>query len=513
MLDYIDAKPELENFYGHKPTLESFEKMIADRRKHPVDRKVLVEELKKQYKDLPDSLAMQNIELLADENTFTICTGHQICIFSGPLYSIYKIATAIATAKELSKKFTSCKFIPVFWMATEDHDYKEINHIHFRGEKLEWAVETEGMVGELPVAGLQDIIEKLESALIHTSFGPQLMELIRSSYRKDRTLTGATRYFVDNLFSAHGLISIDASTHGLKMLFREEMKRELLHREAMNVVGESAAKLGSDYKVQVNPRPINLFYHKDGKRSRIDFAKGSYQILEPASTTMGEVQILDELENHPERFSPNVIMRPLYQEKILPNIAYVGGGGELAYWLELKDFFKHHSVSFPILLLRNSFVLLSESSDRLLKKLELEDEEIFKGEDEIVTAILKQYSGSWSIERYHELLADLFEVIKTDISAVDKTLSKSAEAEHQRCLKRIEHLNKKVNRALKKNNSVVEERIKKLREDVFPNNTFQERHQNICEYYADYGPALIEMIIENIKPFDKSLCILRPWLS
>ncbi|PTT10540.1 bacillithiol biosynthesis cysteine-adding enzyme BshC, partial [Flavobacterium sp. HMWF030] len=333
MQDYLDQKPELKSLYNHFPTLENFEKQINEKQANfdNENRIPLVETLKKQYQNIEISdSTKQNIELLSLPNTFTITTGHQLNLFSGPLYFLYKIISTINLTKELKLKYPANNFVPIYWMATEDHDFEEINYFNFKGKKFRWNKESSGPVGRLSTGGLDEFFEIYSLELGSSTNANVLKNLFKDAYLKHDNLADATRYLANNLFANYGLVILDADDANLKRAFVPFIKEELEHQTSFKTVQKTIEQL-SNYTIQVNPREINLFYIEDNLRERIIFENDKYYVNN-TKTSFSKDEILKLLESNPEKFSPNVIMRPLYQEIILPNLCYIGGGGEIAYW-------------------------------------------------------------------------------------------------------------------------------------------------------------------------------------
>ena len=357
IIDYLDQKESLKPFYNRFPTLENFEAQIQEKDQFftSAKRKILVEVLKDQYKALQTSEAvLGNIELLSNTKTFTVTTGHQLNLFTGPLYFLYKIVSTINLAKDLQKKYPDFNFVPIYWMATEDHDFEEINYFNLNGKKFKWNSTQKhagkDAVGNLNTEGLDEVYSLFSAEIGGGTNAEALKKLFKKAYLEHSNLTDATRYLADELFKDYGLVILDGDDTRLKQEFLPYLEKEIFEQVSEKATEPLANKLKElGYTVQVNPREINLFYLKDGLRERIIEQEGRYFVNE-TEISWSEEELRSELKQHPERFSPNVMTRPLYQEVILPNLCYIGGGGELAYWFELKDFFKAVNVPFPILI-------------------------------------------------------------------------------------------------------------------------------------------------------------------
>ena len=342
--DYLDQKSNLKQFYNRFSSLEDFKAQINEKKLSykKESRTVLVSSLKKQYENIETSeLTNNNLEFLKSDNTYTITTGHQLNLFTGPLYFLYKIISAINLSNALKAKYPENNFVPVYWMATEDHDFDEINYFNFKGKKFQWNREAGGAVGELSTEGLDAIFKMFSQDLGVSKNAAALKDIFEKAYLNHNNLADATRFLANELFKDYGLVIMDANDKALKHLFIPYVKEELLNQTSFKTVSVTNSKLSNiseHYKIQVNPREINLFYLKDNLRERIVFEDDDYKVLN-TNIIFSKFEIQKMILEYPERFSPNVIMRPLYQEVILPNLCYIGGGGELAYWMQLKDYF------------------------------------------------------------------------------------------------------------------------------------------------------------------------------
>ena len=285
-----------------------------------------------------------NCQLLLKDDTYTVCTGHQLCLFTGPLYFIYKIISTINLAEELKKKYSTYNFVPVYWMASEDHDFDEVNHINLFGKKIEWKRKPGGPVGKFSTAGIGEVISELKSVLGDSKNASELISLFENAYVNHSDYASATRYLIHELFGKYGLVILDADDNRLKNEFREIIRDDIFNHSNFKLVNETIAQLKNNgYDSQVTPKEINFFLLSKKFRGWIDSEKIK---SEPEEWKK-------KLVEKTERFSPSVVTRPLYQQKILPNLAYVGGPAEISYWLEYKAMFDHHKIFFPVLMPRN----------------------------------------------------------------------------------------------------------------------------------------------------------------
>ena len=510
--DYLDQKPELKALYHRFPTLENFEDQIKEKDASfsSDSRKVLADVLQSQYAGIEMSeLTAAHIESLRLENTFTITTGHQLNLFTGPLYFLYKIISAINLTEELKERYPDNNFVPVYWMASEDHDFEEINYFNFKGKKIRWNSEQTGAVGQFNTDGLDDVLNVVSSEFGSGKFADQLKTWFKEAYINHNNLTDATRYLANELFGTYGLVIIDADDRNLKQLFVPHMKKEMLEQLAFKKVSKTNETLSAlGLKIQVNPRDINLFYIHDGIRERIVYENDIYKVLD-TDITWDRDELLNHLGQFPERFSPNVIMRPLYQEVILPNLCYIGGGGEMIYWLQLKSNFEAQEVSFPMLLLRNSALVKSQKQAEKLNRLEISDKDLFLNRNTFINKRVRKISNidvDFSDQMKH--LEQQFEHMHQLAELTDKSFLGAVKAQEIKQLKGLKHLEKRLLKAQKRKLKDQIERSTELQEQLFPNQSLQERNTNFSELYLDYGDALISELKVALKPLSGEFTIV-----
>ncbi|WP_295653658.1 bacillithiol biosynthesis cysteine-adding enzyme BshC [uncultured Mucilaginibacter sp.] len=506
ILQYLDNDPALQPFYHNRPGLDGFAKQIEER-KYNADRNVLADVLKEQYASISDfefsisNLVRSNIELLKLDNTYTITTGHQLNIFTGPLYFVFKIVTAIKLSRELKAAFPAKNFVPVYWMASEDHDFDEINHTNAGGKKIEWKLDAVGATGRLSTKSIREALNQYKGILGLGGNAAELAELVEAAYTKFDKLADATRYLVNALFGQYGLVILDADDARLKKQFAPIIEKDIIGQHSFkNISGTIPAlqKLGAH--IQVNPREINFFYLTDTLRERIVFEHGVYAVLN-SDIKFTERELRDEIDEHPERFSPNVVMRPLYQEVVLPNLAYIGGGGEFAYWLELKANFDFYGVDFPILILRNSGLIVDKKSADKWKKTGFGIADLFKPTEVLKTEWVKQHTQTdLSISKEWFELQHIFDGLKQRAAEIDPTLAPSTEAIQSRLKHAMDNLERKLLKAEKRKHEVSLSHIEHIKNQLFPNGGLQERSENIALFYVAYGQQLIDDLIEKFEP-------------
>lgn len=511
MLDYLEESAEITPFYDNFSSLEGFEKQIATKKAHfsKDTRKTLVTALEKQYLKVTTTAGTaQNIASLSSENTFTVTTGHQLNLFTGPLYFLYKIITAINLAEELTVKYPKQNFVPIYWMATEDHDFEEINYFNFKGKKVQWNSDQTGAVGRFSTQGLAEVLAVFSEHLGASKNAVFLKELFEKAYIKHANLADATRYIANELFGEYGLVIIDADEKSLKKVFIPFIENELKSQTSYKKVSETIKDFGKNYKIQVNPREINLFYLTDKIRERIVFENDIYKVNN-TDISWALNDLLEEVAQFPDRFSPNVIMRPLYQEVILPNLCYLGGGGELAYWLELKSYFEAVKVPFPILLLRNSAQIISEKQATKLTKLTISLEDIFLKKSELLKKkVLGISEEKIDFTEQKEFLKQQFVTLRALAEKTDVSFVGAVNAQEKKQLNGLESLEKRWLRAEKRRHKNFVDRIVFLQNEILPNGSLEERQRNFSEYYLAHGNILIKELKKGLKPLQLEFTVL-----
>ncbi len=505
--DYLSSKDQLESFVRDFPDENVLIKYAQEKTFNQSKRDTLCSALNNQYSGVLKSEALsRNLELIQDPNTFTITTGHQLCLATGPMYFIVKICSTIALCNHLKSLAPEMNFAPIYWLASEDHDFEEINHFKVFSKTYAWSNSQDGAVGRMSLEGIEIILNELEEQLGEGFNRSELLEILKQAYAK-KDLSTASRFLVDKLFGNHGLVIIDGDDKQLKNEFITTMKRELLEKQTHEFVNQSINELkASSYKIQVNPRKINLFYLEDQARNRIVYSNGVFG-LPHQENRWSKSEILEELEAHPERFSPNVILRPMYQELILPNLAYIGGGGEISYWLELKSAFEYHKIDFPILLVRDSLLIINNSIQKKIEKLKLSHSDLFLPLEQLSIKVLPE-DDQLNIEKYRKDISKVYMDLMNEVSNLDKSLTMSVDSEKTKTMKGLDNLDKKIIRSFKRKNEELIKQLEAIKEKLFPNGGLQERQVNYIQFYLEFGEELIPTLIQQLNPINKELLLI-----
>lgn len=508
---YTLGDPSLRPFYEHDVSLEAFGQVIANKHFEAEKRAVLVKELEKQYEGVAASEAtLENIQKLRKSNCYTIITAHQPNLFTGPLYSIYKIISTINLVEKLSKHYPDQVFVPIFWTGGEDHDFEEVNHLNLFGNRLTWEDEQGGPVGKYTVDSLRSVLDQTKDILGHGEHAKVVAEKLEAFYGSASTYGEAVKHFLNWIFGRYGLVIANAGTANFKAQMIPLFKDELLHQSSKAIIEQTIQDLeAAGYQQQAHAREINLFYLSPNKRSRIVKEGNQYEVLD-TDLRFSESEILEELEAKPQNFSPNVVLRPLFQESIFPNLAYIGGGGEIAYWLERKTQFEHYQVPFPMLIRRCSVLWIPKGMTKLMTKLNLRVEQLFADTHQLLKQyVLDHTEEDLSLNQELEDLNAVFEQILVKAKRVDPALEPGVLGQQVQMQKAVENLEQRLIRAEKKKNEVSLQQIQKLKDNLFPNNGLQERFDTFLAFYSRYGDVFLDTLKTNLDVLDKNFVVIE----
>ncbi|MBC8110860.1 MAG: bacillithiol biosynthesis cysteine-adding enzyme BshC [Verrucomicrobia bacterium] len=489
LTDYLSQRSDLEPFYQYFPSLENFEKQIQITPFTQEKRKILHQTLINQYADY-QLFPKQTIDDLLLDNTFTVTTGHQLNIFSGPLYVIYKLVSVINLVKILKQKYPDYHFVPVYWMATEDHDFEEINHFELFGKKYSWETQQSGAVGSMNPEEISEIFAQM----------PEKVPVFEKAYLEHETLADATRFWVNELFGNENLICLDANDKALKNIFKEIIKADIFEHKSLQLFeNQSVALEKAGYPRQINAREINFFYLERNSRERVVKNGENYEILNTGLVFNAE-QMLALVEKSPERFSPNVVLRPVYQQVVLPNISYTGGPAELAYWFQLKSIFDFFEVSYPILLPRNFALYVNATNAKKIEKLGVNASDLFAEETELRKDFVAKNTEN-PIDLKEEFLESdkIFEKLVHKALKTDASLEGFVKAERQKVLASLENIEKRFKKAEEQKQATQISQLLSLKTKLFPHSGLQERNDNFLNFYLN-NPDFLQTLLDNFDP-------------
>ena len=469
---------------SHSLSIEKINSLSEKKKVSSDERELLSEVLTDQYKGVSEiKKVSDNIKSIKDSNTYTVTTGHQLNIFTGPLYVIYKIVSIIKLTQELNNTYPDKHYVPVYWMASEDHDFKEIQSFQAFGKKYRWDINPTGAVGKIDPTSIKSILDEL----------PEKISIFKDAYLKSKSLSEAVRKYMHYLFGSYGLVVVDANSKRLKKCFAPIIKDDIINNSIKNISKDK------EEKSQVHVRKINFFYMEEGMRERIVFSNNCYNINN-TGIVFSEEEILKEIEKSPEKFSPNVITRCLYQEHILPNVCYIGGPAEITYWLEFKKFFDKYKINYPVVLPRDFVLLLAKRSQKIVTKYGIELSQLFEEKKNVIETILNIYSDNKNnFDDEIKTIKEAYESLVDKYSSIDKSMSGNVQSRSKKTINSIIELEKKYKKAQKSSNAKLVQDIDNLYGSLFGNNSSQERYDNFLNYYA-LDENFIANLVEVLNP-------------
>jgi len=488
--DFVNKSSDLFTFINKFPSLENFEEIISQKSLEKINRDALVSCLKKQNKNFKISKeTSNNINSLSSKNTFTITTGHQLCLFTGPLYFAYKVIGCINLCQKLKKTYPKYNFVPMFWLASEDHDIDEVSTININGKNLKWETDFQGPSGLAKVNNFSDHVEKVINCFGNQALSEGFKEIFFNSYLENEDLSGATLSMLNKLFGKYGLVCIDANVPELKRRLVKLAENDIKTKKYTDILKKTSKQLASKYHNQVNVSDDNFFAIRD--RERIKVTKENFY----------------EIKDISKEISPNVLFRPIYQELILPNIGYIGGPAEIAYWMQLRGVFSEIDLTFPILILRNSLFVIDKKMKVNLSKLNLSADKFLKNLNDIEKKIIIAENNFDELNNENKEIEKIFDAIKLRFKELH--LDESINSEYQKANKSIKKISKKIIRGLKKRNEILINRVEYLRNRFTPKNSLQERNDSFIQYYAVYGENFMKMLKDNLNPLDNNFLFLE----
>jgi bacillithiol biosynthesis cysteine-adding enzyme BshC len=506
----VYQQDELLSFIGHTFSKENFRHQLKEKGTNYTQeiRHLVAEHISQSYvnRSCSDKLR-NNITAFSKDTTFTITTGHQLSLFTGPMFTIYKIMHVIRLTEELTKEYPEYTFVPVFWMASEDHDFEEVQATTIFNKTIAWNSEQQGPVGRFLLNDFAAL--KNEVLSFFTNHPDSEVVALLDAYTGDN-YGEATCNIFHALFESYGLVIVDGDNATLKSLFRPVLEKELKEQFSHDAVMKTNTQLEKEgLKLQVTARELNLFYIEDQFRERILHLEDSFFIEGKGKFSVE--QMMDELKTHPERFSPNVILRPIYQETILPNLCYVGGVGELSYWLQLKGVFQAVSLTYPLIQARTSMLWIDPATSKKMHKTEIVLEDLFKDIHVVKSHFLHMLAADdLDFETVEGVVKQLKTMLLEKVMQVDSNMESFAQAEMVKLEKQISFIKEKLTKTVKQKHDAVFLSIDQIFERLFPKGGLQERVLNLFSLCPDGNvyPRL-KQIHELINPFDSDFCVVR----
>lgn len=483
------------------------------------DKNVLIEILKQQNVTFGgNEVTATNIELLTNDNTFAVVTGQQVGLYTGNLYTIYKTITAIKLAFELREKYKECNFVPVFWLESEDHDLDESNHIHIINKsndllRIGFNPEIVDEEDELkkkssaPVGGIKfdktinEFNDILKESLIDTEFKEKLIERISSFYTEGNNYKTAFAKMLNWIFREYGLVFIDPSDTDVKKLLTPIFEKELntTPRLCEKIISISA-DIEKEYDLQVKPKVINLFYVHNGNRLLLEPRENERYALKNSKKRFEREELMNILFSNPENFSPNVVLRPICQDYLLPTIAYVAGPAEISYYAQLKPAYQHYDLTMPVIYPRVSVSVIENKIDKFLKNFELNFQEVFEHKVMInkIVSKLSEVKIDDEISKMQDEFNSTFYNMKNVTGKIDKTLLNNIDGIRDKLFKNLEIFKSKLVNAQANRSEVTTNQIEKVTNNIYPNRNLQERVINISYFLNKYNDEFLIRLFNEI---------------
>lgn len=514
-LDYLYEFENVEKFYGKNFRDEQgyqklFDSLQSYERPH---REKVTEIIKEQYKNIRASkLTLSNIEELNSINTIAIVTGQQLGIFGGPLYTFYKTITAIKLATYLNDKYDKFNFVPVFWLEADDHDFDEVRKINIldRDNSLRTLMYDDGLdeavnrgsVGNIKFNdNLRKLLEELSSSLRESEFKMTLMDLLKSFYQPDATFLESFRNLLIRLFDEYGLVVFNPSAPEVKKLLTPVFKKELSdYKEHTVSLVERSAELEEIYHAQVKVKPVNLFYLDENERLSIEPTDEGFR-LKGRRKKFSYDDMTAQLEFAPERFSPNVLLRPVCQDYLLPTGFYIAGPAEISYFAQLTPLYNFFGIISPYIYPRASATILENNIQSLLNKYQLKIEEAFSPQEDLIEKIIARNSGNnidALFEDAQEKINAVLNELGKNLSAIDKTMLDLTEKTGNRINESLKYLRTKANDAERRKHEVTIRQLNKIQNVLYPNENLQERELNFTYFANKYGLDILRWIYNEL---------------
>ena len=504
--DYFYAYGRVEEFFnGDFRDVAAFERQTERAIARPLPRKSLAEILAEQNQSYgcgPRTLAQ--IQKIADDQACAIVTGQQVGLFSGPLYTIHKALTVIKLAEHLTRRGIG-SFVPVFWLASDDHDLAEIDHIVLLDKNSQLTdVRCRMPSGEAKVPAshlvlppdITDCLRQLGDFTRDSEFKADIIEHLADAYRPGRSWVEAFARWMTRLFASSGLIFLDPAHPSFRAMGKEVFFREIAEESpstrAARATSERLRLAGYEEQIHLHERILNIFYAEQGRRT-IQRSETGFEIKDPPQAASKE-ELLALATEQPFLFSPNVLLRPIYQDALLPTVAYIGGPGEIAYFAQMKGVYERFGLPMPVIYPRKTLTIVEKNIGRILKKFDLEIPDIWSKADRLIPDLAKEavpesLDTALRLARAH--LEQDFESLMPQIAAFEPTLKNSAGLAQGRMRQHWDVLEKKILQAAKKQNEIAVQQLRQALDNLTPNRNLQEREFNIVPYLFKYGPSFM----------------------
>jgi bacillithiol biosynthesis cysteine-adding enzyme BshC len=510
-LDYVNDFQRVHQFYGSNFRNEAdWTTLFRQLESRHLKRTNLVQILTNQNKNFHCGVrTLANIDSLVNDSTFAVVTGQQVGLFTGPMYTIYKTLTTIKLAEQLAKKFPDFQFVPVFWLEGEDHDFEEVSKIHLINPAndiatLQYQIEGKtpeknmGAVGLLQFdKALPGFFDSVDQALLQTEFKPKVLELFRTAYQEGMTFNKAFVHLMNVLLEDSGLVFLDPHDTQIKQLLLPVFEHELATTpRTCQLVIDQSAELEKQYHAQVKPRPINLFVFHEGSRYPLEPHPEGFA-LKGTRKHFTKDELFSLLRSSPQSFSPNVVLRPICQDTLLPTAAYVAGPSEVAYFAQFRPVYQEFGIPEPIIYPRSSITIMEEKVEKVFERFSLQLVDFTRDIEFVKEKVAAQLAGVNINETFAAAQHGAEESMSTlekALQSVDQTLLGALESTKGRIKSNLEGLKEKALAAQKRQHEVFLRQIDKAAIHIFPDSDFQERKLNVLYFLNKYGLEFVRWL-------------------
>jgi len=525
--DYYFAFGEVREFFnGDFRDIAAYERQIDRLRSRAYDRGRLAEILNEQNRSYGcGPRTLENIQALAKADACAVVTGQQVGLFSGALYTIYKALTAIKLADALGQR-TSGPVVPVFWLATDDHDFAEINHVDLldqAGQLRRISYDDRPPEPRLPVgglrfsAGIDACVDALDEMTPPTEFKPEVLSRLKDAYQPGRTFAAAFSIWMTRLFSSYGLVLIDPSHPDLNAMARQPFEKEIGGGSPLSrcAIRASERLVEKSYTPQVRQQEgkLNLFLAAP-ERHPIHLAGTDFVVKDPERRFTRD-ELLEIARTRPHALSPNVLMRPLVQDTILPTVAYVGGPGEIAYLAQLRGAYEEFDIPMPVVYPRKGFTLVERHIGSILDRLSLSVQDVWTGLAEKRNALaaeavpepLRRVLDTATVNLERDL-----EAVCREAATMDDSLGQTADGVRRKIQHQLNLIEGKVIQTAKKKQEIVGRKLTKLENTICPNRQLQERVLNVTPFLVKYGFSWLDELYGavDLSHFDHQILVFEP---
>ena len=514
-LDYVYEFDKVKEFYlynfrNQEEYARKFNEISNSKRISPLElNKIILN----QYSNTSFSKrTMSNISSLGNENSLAIVTGQQLAIFGGPLYTFYKIITAIKFCTQLKDKFVDYDFVPIFWLEGDDHDFNEVRTINiFNNEndnkKIEYlnAIDSPNEFGSVGNLKLKQEIEatilELKSSLRVTDFSNELTNLITNCYFPGNSFKAAFKSLLMKFFDEYGLVIIDPQDVAFKRLLIPVFEKELkCFFEHTQIILKRSAILEEKYHAQVKIKPINLFLTDDSKRYLIEPDENGYR-LKNKRKKFTQDELLALLHESPELFSPNVLLRPICQDYILPTAFYVGGPSEISYFAQVIPYYSIYNIIQPFIYPRASVTLVEKNINSLIGKYDLNILDVFRNRKDMIPDIIKKHinvNTDIMFSQAQDEIKSAIEKLIADISNIDPSIAQILDKLLEKQLQNLSTSKSKIDSTIIKKNEILNRQLNKIFNNILPESNLQEREINFTYFANKYGIDFISYLFNEI---------------